>query len=363
MKIRLVHRFRLKAYFFPLSRPFEVMKMLSYPRLILSLVFTVLIWLPVFAQRERDTWTGASSSSLEVSGQVRLVETGQPARNVPIRLERFGGGIIDQINTDNGGRFRFPNLQRGYYKVVVNAPGYNPAQQDADLQVLFRAFLVFELTADPSKTAAGAASLTDIVDARVPPNARDEFTRGRAALAKRNEQEAIAHFERALVFYPEFFEAQLLLGTAFMDTRQWEKAERVLSRALVVKPDDASVLLSLGEVYWRQKRYDEAEKILQDGIKLDDKSWHGYFTLGRLYWDKGDIAKAGPPIGKTLQLKPDFAEAHLLAGNILLRVAQQERALVEYQEYLRLAPRGEFAGQARDLTEKLKASLASGKKN
>ena len=102
---------------------------------------------------------------------------------------------------------------------------------------------------------------------------------------------------------------------------------------------------------------------MQDGIKLDDKSWHGYFTLGRLYWDQGDVAKAAPPIGRTLQLKPDFAEAHLLAGNILLRVAQQERALVEYQEYLRLAPRGEFAGQARDLTEKLKTSLANGKKN
>ena len=334
--------------------------MLSFPRLILSLVSVLLISLTVFAQRERDTWTTASSSSLEVSGQVRLVESGQPASNVPIRLERFGGGVIDQINSDNSGRFRFPNLQRGYYKVVVNAPGYNPAQQDADLQVLFRAFLMFELT--PNTSAAGA-NLLDVIDARVPATAREEFGRGRAALAKKDELEAIAHFERALFLYPDFFEAQLLLGTAFMDTRQWEKAEGVLSRALAIKPDAASALFSLGEVYWRQKRLKEAEQTLMDGLKIDDKSWHGHFTLARLYWDQGEVMKAGPAVGRTLQLKPDFAEAHLLAGNILLRVAQNERALVEYEEYLRLAPKGEFAAQTRELAKKLKTSAPAVKKN
>ncbi len=326
-----------------------------------SAVVLLFFALPAFAQRERDTYTGGSQT-FEVTGMVRLAEKGEVARNVQVRLERFGGGVVDQIPTDNQGRFRFPNLLRGYYRVIINAPGYNPAQQDADLQVLFRIYLTFDLVTDKSKGSAGAPSAS-VIDAKAPAPAREEFDRGRSALAKKNYPEAIDHLKKATVLYHDFFAAQYLLSEAFMDQRQWADAETSLLRVLELKPDNAATLFSLGEVYWRQKRYNEAEKILQDGIKLDDKSWHGYFTLGRLYWDKGDIAKAGPSIGKTLQLKPDFAEAHLLAGNILLRVAQQERALVEYQEYLRLAPRGEFAGQARDLTEKLKASLASGKKN
>ncbi|MEP6706922.1 MAG: tetratricopeptide repeat protein [Pyrinomonadaceae bacterium] len=317
--------------------------------------------LPVFAQRDRDTYSGGSQT-FEVSGMVRFAERGEMARNVQVRLERFGGGVVDQIPTDNQGRFRFPNLQRGYYRVIINTPGYNPAQQDADLQVLFRIYLNFDLVTDKSKGSAGGA-LSYVVDAKAPTAAREEFDRGSSALAKKNYPEAIDHLKKATVLYPDFFAAQFLVGEAFMDQRQWDDAEIALQRALELKPDNAATLFSLGEVYWRQKHYDKAEKTLQDGIKLDDKSWHGYFTLGRLYWDQGDIAKAAPPIGKTLQLKPDFAEAHLLAGNILLRVAQQERALVEYQEYLRLAPRGEFAAQARDLTEKLKTSLANGKKN
>jgi tetratricopeptide (TPR) repeat protein len=96
---------------------------------------------------------------------------------------------------------------------------------------------------------------------------------------------------------------------------------------------------------------------LREGLKLDQKSWHGQFTLGRLYWDMGEVAKAGGPIGMTLQLKPDLAEAHLLAGNILLRVNQRERALVEYREYLRLAPKGEFVAQVQELVRKVEKTL------
>jgi tetratricopeptide (TPR) repeat protein len=309
---------------------------------------------PALGQRERDTYTG-NSQTFEVTGEVRLSETGVSAIGVPVRLERFSGGLIDQIMTDNRGRFRFPNLQRGYYKIIVNAPGYRPAQQDADLQVLFRVYLNFELTPDGSKS--GLPLLTDVVDARIPPEARENFSNGRAAVGRKSYREAITYLENAILGYSNFFDAHLLLGTVFMDLREWEKAEKPLLRAVEIKPESAFAKLSLGEVYWRQKRHADAEQTLREGLKLDEKSWHGHFTLGRLYWDMGEVAKAGAPIGKTLQLKPDLAEAHLVAGNILLRVNQPERALIEYREYLRLAPKGEFVPQVQELVRKVEKSL------
>ncbi len=313
----------------------------------------------VCAQRDRDTYN-PSNQSFEVLGQANIADTNSPARNVPVRLERFSGGIVDQINTDERGWFRFANLQRGYYKVVINAPGFRPAQQEADLTLLFKTYLVFTLTATDAN-ANGRPIAVEVVDARVPAAARDEFARGREALAKKNQQDAIAHFQKAISLYSEFFEADLLLGTALMDLREWSKAETALARALEIKPANAVALLALGEVYWRQKRYDDAERSLLDGLRLDDRNWHGHFTLGRLYWDKGEVMKAAPPIGHTLQLKPDFAEAHLLAGNILLRLNQQQRAVIEYQEYLRLAPKGEYATEARNLIDKLSKAAVTNK--
>lgn len=330
-------------------------------RSLINRVFAVamLAFLPIaaYAQRERDTWT--SVQPIEVSGQVRITDLGEPARNVSVRLERFSGGIVEEMYTDNVGRFRFGGLQRGYYTVIINAEGFEPVRQHADLQVLFRAYLMFEL----KRTKAGNPdSSLVIIDARVPAPARDEFAKARAALLDKKASDALPHLEKAVLIYPDFFEAHLLLGTTHMKLRQWEKAESTLNRALEIKPDNPAALLSLGEVYWRQKRSDEAEKTLLEGLKLDDKAWQGYFTLTRLYWELGNIAKAGPAVGRTLQLKPDFAEAHLMAGNILLKVNQPERALTEYQEYLRLAPKGEFAGQTKELIAKLSKAVAENKK-
>jgi len=324
--------------------------------LLLPLVLFVLVVPSASAQRERDTYTN-NSLTFEVSGEVRMADSGEAATGVPVRLERFSGGIVDQIVTDSRGRFRFPSLQRGYYKVVINAPGFRPAQQDADLQVIFRTFLVFELVSDSTKAAAGLPLLTDVIDARVPAATRQDYENGRAALTKSNYKEGIAFLEKAVLGYSNFFEAQLLLGMAFIDLKEWEKAEKALLRAVEIRPQNATAMIYLGEVYWRQKRNADAERVLRDGLKLDQKSWHGHYTLGRLYWDMGEVVKAGGPIGMTLQLKPELAEAHLLAGNILLRVNQRERALIEYREYLRLAPKGEFVGQVQELMRKVEKSL------
>jgi tetratricopeptide (TPR) repeat protein len=306
----------------------------------------------VWAQRDRDTY-GANNQTFEVSGQVNLAGSNTVARDLPVRLERFSGGVIDQVSTDARGRFRFGNLQRGYYKVIISARGFAPAQQDADLTLLVKAYLVFTLAPTQKDGNRQPVSSSEVIDARIPPAARDEFVRGRDALMRRNHAEAITHFQKATAIYPPFFDAHLLLGTAYMDLREWQKAESAMGRARELRPDNASALLALGEIYWRQKRVAEAERALLEGLKLDENDWHGQFTLARLYWEAGDALKAGPYVGRTLQLKPDQAEPHLLAGNILLKIGQPRRAEIEYEEYLRLAPKGEFAAEARSLIEKL----------
>ncbi len=228
----------------------------------------------VCAQRDRDTYN-PGNQSFEVSGQVNIAGANNTARDVPVRLERFSGGVIDQMTTDARGRFRFGNLQRGYYKVIINAPGFAPAQQDADLTLLFKAYLVFNLASTDSTNTTGLGASLDVIDARIPANAREEFVRGREALAKKNQQDATVHFRKAVSIYPEFFEAELLLGVGLMDLRQWLGAETAFQRALEIKSDNATALLFLGEVYWRQQRYDEAEHTLLDGLKLDERNWHG----------------------------------------------------------------------------------------
>src|SRR5947209_6072468 len=332
---------------------------MSYLRKPLWPIFILLLLAcpAVFAQRDRDNYT--ASTLVEISGQIQLPQDGPPARKLTVRLERFSGGILDQLPPDAHGKFRFTNLQRGYYTIYVVAPGYKPSQQQADMQVLSRSYLVFELV--PNKEGATSNTSASVINARVPKDAQTEFDKGRASLQDKKAKDAIQHLLKAVELYPEFFEAQFLLGRAYMEDSALKESASALHKALEIKPDDVATLISLGEVYRREKSYEDAEKTLQEAVKLDDKSWQAYFALARVYLEMGDVMKAAPPIGHTLQLKPDFAEAHLLAGNILLRVNQPERAQTEYEEYLRLAPKGEFAEQARALIQKIKSKAGEKK--
>ncbi len=324
-------------------------------RLLAATFLLILSSAAVFAQRDRDTWSGGLTT--EVMGIVRLADSNAPARNVTVRLERQSGGIIDQMQTDSGGKFRFQGIARGAYTVTVTADGYMTAQQQADVQVNLRAYLVIELA--PSKSASIPTQPPMVLDARVPLEAQKEFELGRSALALKDSKTALEHLEKAIALYSDFYEAQLLIGTTYMNEGKIKEAELALKRATELKPESAQALLALGEVYRRKKRYAEAIEALEKGLKLDENSWQGYFTLGRVYWETGEVRLAAAPLGHTLQLKPDFAEAHLLAGNILLKLNAPERALFEYEEYLRLAPKGEFADETQQLVQKLKKAIKS----
>ena len=131
---------------------------------------------PALAQRDRDNY--ASSPLVEISGMIQLPAGGPSAPNIIVRLERFSGGVLDQMPVDSRGKFRFTNLQRGYYSIFVVAPGYKPAQQQADMQVISRTYLIFELAPEKSNAATNQPT-TSVIDARVPLEAQDEFAKAR----------------------------------------------------------------------------------------------------------------------------------------------------------------------------------------
>jgi len=200
----------------------------------------------------------------------------------------------------------------------------------------------------PAKRAA-------VIDANVPQAARSEFEKGsHAVLQEGNLDKGIVHLENAVRVYPQYLEALLLLGTAYMDKQNWLKAEAVLQQVLALDAKTTSAYFALGELYLRQKKYREAEANIVSGIPLEPNAVQGHLLLGRLYYELGDLVKAGPQVGTALQLDPKFARAHLLAANILLRAHQIENAVVEFEEYLRLEPKGPYADQAKQTVARLK---------
>jgi len=315
---------------------------------------------------------GVPALAQQIQGQVRYAENAQAAIGVEVRCDGTGG--FSQQFTDRNGKFYF-RVSPGHYTVTVKKNGFKDEEQSVDVTDTMQSeWMNFRLKLDTK--SAGTVLHPATVNANVPPDAQKEFDKAQPLLTsdkKENKQEGIGYLEKALKIYPQYLDAELRLGTVYMDLEQWDKAEQALRKALEIDPKAANAFFALGELYLRQKKFDEAEKVLQDGIAIEARSAHAHLTLARVYWERvsgaKDEAQMRPSLEKSyeevkqaLALDPDLGGAHLLKGNLLLRVRRAEDAMHEYEEYLRLDPQGQFAAQTRSIVDKIKKALAQDKK-
>jgi len=312
---------------------------------------------------------------VEIHGQVRYAQGGAPAANVVVRLESYdGGGPMSEAFTDSSGKFQFSSLPPAQYLVRVRQSGYRDAQQTIDLITTSSGFVLLQLLPDTSASSP-TTSKPGTIDANVPAAAQKEFDKGVAALAEGRKDKtsfAVKCFEKAVSLYPKFVEARLKLGTGYMDLEQWDKAEQALLATIEVDPKAFNALFALSEIYLRQNKISDAEKVLVTGLAIQNASYLGHLNLARVYWEKSreikDLAQARPSLEKSyeeikraLTLNPDLAGAHLLKGNLLLRVGRAADAVTEFNEYLRLEPNGAFATETRALVDKLKKAAPQGR--
>lgn len=311
--------------------------------------------------QEPGVRTSPHPVKIVLHGSVRFADIRRPAANILVRLENFNGGIAAQMLTDRDGRFRFSGLASRQYTLTVRAQGYKDAYQSIDLLTATSDFVNIDLSPD-SQAAITSRKTIAYIDATVPAAARKEFEKGEDALAAKRTQAAIRHFENAVQLHAKFFEAELSLGTAYMDLAQWDKAEDSLRRATAINPRSPNAFFALGEIYLHNGRLNEAEKTLRDGLRLENRSWPAHFALARVYWKKADISNTGKQLALTIQLNPNCAEAHFLAGDVYARAGKLADALTMFQEYLRLAPKGTNAAQAKEMIQRLERRLSASNK-
>ena len=311
-----------------------------------------------------------TTATVEIHGQVRFVDGGAPAANVLVRLESYdSGGSISEAFTDRLGKFRFTGLPPAQYSVRVRQEGYRDAQQNVDMTTTSNGLVMLQLSRDvsgPNKSMMGS------IDAHVPAAAQKEFDKGVAALDQGGKDKltfAVKCFEKAVTIYPQFVEARLRLGTGYMDLEEWDKAEKALLATLEVDPKAFNALFALSEIYLRENKISDAEKVLTKGLAVQDASYLGHLNLARVYWEKSreikDLAQAKPALEKSYEevkraliLNPGLGSAHLLKGNLLLRVGRANDAVTEFNEYLRLEPNGPFATETRTLVDKIKKATS-----
>src|SRR6266446_5500171 len=310
-------------------------------------------------------WLSAQRGSMTVRtsirGSVRDAATHRALERVVVMVEATDSGYAGQAETDTSGKFELQGLPAASYVVRVRFPGYYEMSQGANLTVNPSTYLSFELHPRPSNAPpAVAPEGPDARMAAVPEKARKEFAAARDLWQKgADPQRCIDHLNKAIKSYPKFPDAYVLQASVYIQQNNAAEAKSALDRAIEIDPKLPEAWFTLGMVQNKEKDYAGAEKTLTEGLKLDDGSPQGHYELAKTYWAMGRWQDAEPHALKTAALQPAMAPVHVLLGNIALRKRDVPKALKEFQEYLRLDPKGPMADGTQAMVKKLQNGLSS----
>ena len=320
----------------------------------------------IFCQTMAWSQRGAGSARpVEIHGRV-LLPNGQPAPvGTIVTLETPGGGFNGQAQTNNQGKFEFPQMTPAMYEIHVRAFGYLEESQTLDMTNMPSAYLNITLKADPSRKDAPAvppggpgATIAAPLDPDAPDDARKDMESGRNLLASGKDiDQSIALFQKAITRYPQYSEAYLLMGVAYSSQKKWDDAEKALHKTLELNKNIGGAYVALGSVENEKKEYSEAEKYLVKGVELAPNSADAQFELGRAYWGMQRWDVADQHISKANQLRPENVSQHVMLGNVLLRERDAVGALKEFKQAVQLDPQGPFAAPSQQMVDKIEAAL------
>jgi len=325
-----------------------------------ALLVAFLLASPVCAQRGASN--GRSAGVAEINVQVRNPNGTAAPRGIHVRLESEEGGAADDCVTESGGKCHFQPKSAGMYIVRLNQFGYKEVSVHVNLVDSLRGYVTLDLKPDhpeaPPDTLDGVSGDSiSVADLNIPENARQEFEKGQSAMKENNLHAGISHLQKAIKLYEAFPQAYALLGTAYLEEKNWKDAEAALEKSIGFDSNSADAYLALGAVFNQTRNYPRAETALVRGLELKPDASTGHYELAKTYWALGRWRDAAPHARKAVSGMPDVASPHVLLGNILLRESNPQGALTEYQEYLRLDPDGVMAPGVRQMIERIQKAL------
>ena len=325
---------------------------------------------PSFAQQHAPPSTAplpdAGSSqvrNLSVNGRVTDGVNHAQLDNAKVELRPFGGGLAKTAFTDGSGGFELNDVTPGDYTLVVDRTGYQVASLQVEVQNFSVHGVQVELvrTADASTAGSDLPSTVSLRELSIPRKAHDDMEKGMALLyGKSDYQGSLKLFQRATQEYPDYYEAYTQIGVAYMGLTDAADSEKAFRRSIEVSQEKyAEAYIGLGELFLKAGRFADAEPLLRKASGIDPRSWQADSQLARALMGLHRPSEAETSALAAIALSPDRPELYLVLANAHDQL-QNERALLDdLNHYLKLAPAGPFAEQARLSRNKVQQDLAA----
>jgi len=265
--------------------------------------------------------------------------------------------------TGGSGGFQLNNISDGDYTLVADKAGY----QIVSVQVEINDASVYGIQVDlprPPDASTPVNNGPDTVSLRelsIPRRAHDDMEKGMALLyGKSDYQGSLTLLEEATQEYPDYYEAYTQIGVAYMKLADAGNSEKAFRKSIEVSQERyPGAYIGLAALFLNGRRFADAESLARKAAEIDSNSWQAKSELARALLGLQRSSEAETCAVAAVALKPDNEALYLILANVHIQL-QNERALLDdLNHYLKLAPTGPFAEQARLQRDQVQQALAA----
>src|SRR5260370_2322677 len=255
----------------------------------------------------------------KICGTVSLKTDHRAMSQVALKLKSHAAVIFRSVLTDFAGRFEVRGLPRGTYDIVVDEPGYEPAQTSAQTDGASSQLVLYVKSSSVPQTPRDSYSVS-ARELRIPGKARREFEKGLERLLKQDPAGSVSHFTKAAQVFPDYYEAYYHVGVAETSLGRRDEAMQAFQKAIDLRGGrHASPDFSFRYPLYLEVKPAEAVTIIPMRLEADESSAVRYLILGlaRLHLDPVDQAEKSAH--EALLRNPNFAQAYLVLADVYAR--------------------------------------------
>jgi tetratricopeptide (TPR) repeat protein len=320
-------------------------------------VFLLLLGLGVLHGSAQTRPNGRVAFS--IGGNIRDGVDHHAMENIVVTLKTSTGVPVTTSYTRDNGEFQFDGLASADYIVEINVKDYERTQQTVTISGASRMGISIFLARSGKIVNPVLQMSISAHQLSVPHKAHDEFDRGMGLIyLKSDYRGAITQFQLAIKDFPTYYEAYAEEGSAYYQLEEMGPAEEALRKSIDLSSGQyADAMFTLAGLLTDTKRYTDAETISRKGISVDSSSWRGPFELARALTALKKTEEAEKAAQQSRDLMPDNPPVYLLLANIHIQRKDYPALLRDLDDYLRLAPTGVEADQARKTREHVQTLL------
>lgn len=281
---------------------------------------------------------------------VILNSQGQPASDAAVEIWDIRGTRIAGAITDHTGTFRIVGVARPGEYIFVVADAF---QIKAERVRLVEPDFALTFTLPEVDFVGGNSSSRYLVSTkqlRTLPKARAHVATAQRAFRRMNFGEAKREVDAAVradaAFAPSF------AMRAFIELAQKDARHAVQDARLAVSLDasDPESFIALAMSCNSLGEFDEAEQAVLEALSLRPDSWQARLELAKSFYGQGNFVVAL----RELDLgRIDFPDAHLVRGNVMIRLGRNREAQDEFDAFLREGPYDPRVEEVRQIVAKL----------